>query len=679
MKTSILYVYLAFIILVGCHQNKPVVILEDGFEHIRRGPIGGGTTAHTEYQYMHEAAPRSKWEVSTFRYNLYNSWFIRKVDGKNVLWQKHYNKDIHWHPMVVSGDRLWRDYTINASFSPLSKEKQSGVVFRYQHDRCYYFFGVMGDTAMIKMVKHGVAFRQPYEKILAMEKYAWDTNFIISAKIKVAGNTIEANLINGPTLSTTDTTYKTGKVGFLADVPTFFHAMEITTSQKEYERIAWVVVEREKKENALQASNPKMKVWKKISTEGFGVARNLRFGDMNGDGETDVLVGQVVHHGHKDRNSELSCLTAITLDGEILWQKGKPDLWKNHLTNDVAFQIHDINNDGKNEVVYTMNQELVIADAFTGKIVKKVPTPLTPGGKPTSSGHNIFHRILGDCLYFCDFDGNGRDDEFILKDRYRYLWAYNNTLQVLWHNECVTGHYPYAYDVDRDGKDELAMGYTLFDDNGTKLWTFDDTLKDHADAVAILPLKKNEEPVFICAASDEGMFFANLDGEILKHHYIGHVQNPGMANLRDDLPGLETVSVNYWGNQGIFHFFDASGNIYADIEPNQYGSVCLPLNWTGNSEEYFIINANVDEGGAYDGWGRKVLNFPDDGHPDMCYAVLDITGDCRDEIVVWDPYEIWVYTQDDNPKEGKLYKPERNPLYNYSNYQATVSLPGWKD
>ena len=42
MKTSILYVYLAFIILVGCHQNKPVVILEDGFEHIRRGPEVNG-------------------------------------------------------------------------------------------------------------------------------------------------------------------------------------------------------------------------------------------------------------------------------------------------------------------------------------------------------------------------------------------------------------------------------------------------------------------------------------------------------------------------------------------------------------------------------------------------------------------------------------------------------------
>ncbi|KKM22906.1 hypothetical protein LCGC14_1620610, partial [marine sediment metagenome] len=84
-----------------------------------------------------------------------------------------------------------------------------------------------------------------------------------------------------------------------------------------------------------------------------------------------------------------------------------------------------------------------------------------------------------------------------------------------------------------------------------------------------------------------------------------------------------------------------------------------------------------DEGGAYDGWGRKVMDFPDDGHPDMCNAVLDITGDCRDEIVVWDPNEIWVYTQHDNPIPGKLYKPKRNELSNYSNYQASVSLPGW--
>lgn len=45
--------------------------------------------------------------------------------------------------------------------------------------------------------------------------------------------------------------------------------------------------------------------------------------------------------------------------------------------------------------------------------------------------------------------------------------------------------------------------------------------------------------------------------------------------------------------------------------------------------------------------------------------------------MVWDPFELWVYTQHDNPKQGRLYQPARSPLHNYSNYQATVSLPGW--
>jgi hypothetical protein len=33
--------------------------------------------------------------------------------------------------------------------------------------------------------------------------------------------------------------------------------------------------------------------------------RNLRFGDLDGDGRLDILVGQVVHHGPSDRHSEL--------------------------------------------------------------------------------------------------------------------------------------------------------------------------------------------------------------------------------------------------------------------------------------------------------------------------------------------------------------------------------------
>jgi hypothetical protein len=118
--------------------------------------------------------------------------------------------------------------------------------------------------------------------------------------------------------------------------------------------------------------------------------------------------------------------------------------------------------------------------------------------------------------------------------------------------------------------------------------------------------------------------------------------------------------------------------------------MCLPVNWTARTRqaeeadaagtgEFFVLSADVREGGLFDGHGRRIVRFPADGHPDMCNAVVDITGDARDEIVVWDPQEIWVYTQSDNPTPGRLYKPTRNPLYNYSNYQTTVSLPGWSE
>ena len=59
----------------------------------------------------------------------------------------------------------------------------------------------------------------------------------------------------------------------------------------------------------------------------------------------------------------------------------------------------------------------------------------------------------------------------------------------------------------------------------------------------------------------------------------------------------------------------------------------------------------------------------------LCNAVLDITGDAREEIVVWDPSEMWVFTQSDSPLQQLEFESEKNPLYNYSNYQTTVSIP----
>ena len=657
-------------------EDLPAVLLDDGFSGLRTGLMMNAVGAHTEYHYLPHASQRGNWAVSAFKsYGSQRAWrVIEEGDGRAML-QSYENNLRHTHPMLITGDPLWRNYRITADFAPASAKGQSGILFRYRNDRCYYFFGVDGPRAVLKMVRHATAFHQPYEKVLAEKTCSRTPGKYLNVQIDVDVSYIQAKLSNGVVLEARDTTYPLGKIGLMSDVPTRYKNIKVTTTRPEKEYLQKRVADREEELRRLQAVNPRPVVWRKIDTEGFGVGRNLRFGDLNNDGQIDVLIGQILHHGPKDRNSELSCLTAVTLDGKTLWQIGEPDQWKDQLTNDVGFQVHDLDGDGRTEVVYCMGMELIVADGASGRTKYKAKTPKMPDD--IKAPYNKFPRILGDSLYFCDVRGTGHPGDIIIKTRYRHFWVLNDRLEVLWDAACNTGHYPYACDIDGDGKDEISIGYSLFDNDGTLLWTLDEQLKDHADGVAIVRFKPGSELRLLCAASDEGMFFADMEGHILKHHYIGHVQNPAIANFRDDLPGLEAVSINFWGNQGIIHLYNAGGDIYHDFEPCQHGSMCLPINWTGSSQEYFVLSADPEQGGLFDGHGRCVVKFPADGHPDMCNAVLDITGDCRDEIVVWDPFELWVYTQHDNPRKGRLYRPRRNPLYNHSNYLTTVSLPGW--
>ncbi|MDZ7374482.1 MAG: hypothetical protein ONB23_11010 [candidate division KSB1 bacterium] len=660
--------------LTACAPTRQEVLIDEDFAEFPSGPLLPPLGAHLEYHYFREAAPVHGWEVSTFTPETASqrAWrVIGKEGGGKVLVQTHTNHRTYTHPILVSGDTLWQNYILRVTFSPLSDTGLCGVVFRYQNDRCYYFFGVDGSIAHLKVVRHEVGFHRPAERILASGTIDWKPGDRLEAEVKLQGSRIRARFNRKLTLEAEDTTYTHGRVGLLADVPARYERVKVTMNYVARRAYLRRRAELLRQEQRLRAVNPRPIVWRKLQIDGLGVGRNLRFGDLDGDGQTDLLIGQVVHHGPKDRYSELSCLTAMTFDGRILWQIGEPDPWKDHLTNDVAFQIHDLDADGQNEVVYCMNSEIVVADGRTGRPKLRAPTPLSPD--PGAR----FPRILGDCLFFCDLRGTGHPRDILIKDRYWNVWALNDRLEVLWHHACNTGHYPYAADIDNDGRDEVAIGYSLLDHDGSVMWILDPILHDHADGVAIVRLREDLSPVVLNAASDEGMLFLSLDGQILRHHRLGHVQNPAVANFRPDLPGLETVSINFWGNQGIVHLYDANGNVYCEFEPVQHGSMCLPVNWKGDGEEYFLLSASTEHGGMFDGWGRRVVVFPDDGHPEMCNAVLDITGDCRDEIVVWDPYDLWVYTQDDNPRSGRLYRPVRNPLYNYSNYQATVSLPGW--
>jgi len=662
-------------------SGNSAVLLEDNYAGMPLEMISSDVVgAHTEYHYLPEAAPKGNWVVSNFRTNpSQRAWRLIEENGERLIWQSYTESDRerpYTHPILIAGDDLWTDYTVEVSFAPESDQFQSGILFRYRNDRVYYFAGVVGQKAVLKKVNDGVGFRKIDEKVLAEKPFSWTAGDFIGVKITATGENLAVEFEDGKVkLEARDASFKNGKIGYTSDVPTKFSKVRVTCSNPIKTAFEKARKSREDTEVALQAGQPKMVVWKKIYTPGFGVGRNLRFGDLDGDGKLDILVAQVKAHGPNDGHCEVGCLTAITVDGKQLWRNGTADSWNDHLTSDVGVQIHDFDGDGKNEVVYCRGMKIIVAEGATGKTKYEAPTPDSP---ESETRKDLFPRILGDALYFCDFRGLGAKRDLIIKDRYRNIWAYNDKLEQQWTLPVNTGHYPYAYDVDGDGKDELAVGYSLVNHLGKKVWSLEDKIDDHADGVAILPRKPGGPLVWQCVASDEGVLFADTKGTVLHHYQIGHAQNASTADYRPDMPGLETVTVNFWANQGIVHFYDADGKPYHTFEPSQHGSMMLPLNWKGDGQEYWILSPNPDEG-AYDGWGRRVLRFPADGHPDMCVATLDMTGDARDEIVVWDPWEIWIYTQADSPRSGKIYKPKRNPLFNYSNYQTTVSMPAWSE
>ena len=110
------------------------------------------------------------------------------------------------------------------------------------------------------------------------------------------------------------------------------------------------------------------------------------------------------------------------------------------------------------------------------------------------------------------------------------------------------------------------------------------------------------------------------------------------------------------------------------MEPSTNGNIIAPVNWQGDGSELILLNGNVALGGMLDGDGDRVVVFPDDGHPELCAEVIDLFGDRRDEIVLWDHQKMYIYTQD-RPcaVSGEEYRPQKYPHYNASNYRGEYS------
>ena len=97
-----------------------------------------------------------------------------------------------------------------------------------------------------------------------------------------------------------------------------------------------------------------------------------------------MLIAQNLPRVRGDAFDAISCLTAVNLDGKILWQSGRPEPRNGLLTNDTPFQIHDIDGDGRNEVVTGSRFQLQVLDGRDRQ--SAAWTVLMPKAPPRRSG-----------------------------------------------------------------------------------------------------------------------------------------------------------------------------------------------------------------------------------------------------------------------------------------------------
>ncbi|HWQ55943.1 MAG TPA: hypothetical protein VN442_19800 [Bryobacteraceae bacterium] len=671
-------ILLCGILLLAPVMGANIDLFSDDFSRYPAGwlsaPIGIQGGAIQEYHYLpHRGVPLGPWGHAICHLD---AWAAGEEDGAPYMEQqltKH--ATFFATPIFITGDEEWNGYAVEAKVRPLALDDMAGVVFRYHTNHHYYLFALTeGNTARLVIrgsIEKGM--RVDDWRELANAPFPYDTTRYYHLRVENDGTRIRAYINGRKILEAEDREILKGKAGIAANVPTRFREFRVSAPQQTAAAVQSAIRGREQMLARLRDGNPRPKLWKKFATPGFGAGRNARFGDLDGDGVADMLIGQSVR---KPESFALSCLTAVTLDGKVLWQSGRPNPDNALLTTDTPFQIHDVDGDGRNEVVVIRDYRLQILDGKTGQLKHWIWMPKAPERKAKP-----YELSEGNAIAFLNISGDPGRREILVKDQYERFWVFDRTLKLLWEGAGQLGHYPYPVDIDGDGRDEIAIGYALWDHDGRLLWSRDREVKDHADGVAVGNFSGDPQkpPRVFASGSDEGFLLFDIRGNLLKHVRLGHNQSPSIGKFRPDLPGLQYFSINFWRNPGIITLLDWEGNVLVQGEPIHTGSPMLPVNWLGDGQEYALLSGNPREGGMIDGYLRRVVMFPDDGHPDLAANALDLTGDARDEIVLWDQRQVWIYTQDRPFSGPRIYAPMRNPDANESNYRTNVSLPRWKD
>jgi len=332
-------------------------------------------------------------------------------------------------------------------------------------------------------------------------------------------------------------------------------------------------------------------------------------GDLDNDGEVELVSAR---NNRNNDAHEVTAVTAFKLDGSVLWTWGDRGAGSAAIGYDVACQIHDWDNDGQKEVIFTTADRLVALDGATGEEKVSFPVP----------------KDASDCLTFANLSGGGHAGEVIVKTRYTQIWAFDINGKELWTCEKpagrMTAHQVFPVDIDGDGREELIVGYAMLNPDGSTRWDvtgegmdkFTNTMGCHLDCARVVDAAENPEDwriILSCCANER---LAMIDGlgktvwAIDNHHF----ESIDVCKLLPDVPGKQLVM-----DVGAMRVLHHPIFVYRDdgaLLGKLFTHACrfhFPVDWEGKGLDYFVVGG---ERSMYNGMGEKVGIFNTPGSID---------------------------------------------------------------
>ena len=364
------------------------------------------------------------------------------------------------------------------------------------------------------------------------------------------------------------------------------------------------------------ADAPVVEPWRTVAIDAEYGGQWIVAGDVDGDGEVEIVSAR---NYNQNDNHFTSAVVVQKLDGSILWRWGDPKLGRRELHHDVACQIHDLDNNGTNEVILAGDRQLVVLDGRSGKRV---------------AGFAI-DQHAGDCVVFADLTGKGWPSEILVKTRYGQIWTYSATGRLLWTVKDPggyrTAHQPLPVDLDGDGRDEILAGYAALNSDGAVRWIFAAEAGrrngGHADCWRVVRLgqRPDETRLVMTMCGGNALVMTDGNGRLVWRKTGHHYESIDVGEIRDDLSGLELiVDIDHLPQPPKpLCLFDQQGRELGRIDTDYTRHHTL-VDWDGDGLQE--IGSALPRG-LFDGYGRHVCVFGvAEGERAWLIAAIDLAG-----------------------------------------------------